>query len=324
MTQTFNEEVVINDNLVVDGTADETQVTVQGHSTQTEALQAWEDNAGDPLAKVTGDGRVQVGSFDQYGAMATDDSLIEAYRDEADTGKPKRGLHVAGEVENDDSDALAWSVHELTLSGASTTTGKATALSAKVATDGADLETAVGIEVAVDKESTGTIDEAVGVEVADIDQGTENFAIRTGAGTICFGDLEEGTVQSDASGNLSVRKNNLSASAAPTASDDLEDGYEVGSTWLDVSNDRAYLCLDATTGNAVWIEITQAGGVAAYASDDVSNPPTASELATAFGAASAVGAGYLGLLNDNGAGSNVYLCASDGSDWYYQALTKAV
>jgi len=185
---TYNEEVVINDNLVVDGTADETQVKVQGHSTQTAPLQAWEDSSGDALAKVTGDGRLQVGSFDAQGAMATDDSLIEAYRDKADGAKPKRGLHVAGELEDDASNAVAWSVHELTLSGASTTTGKATALSAKVSTVDADIDTAVGLEVAVDIEGAGSIDEAVGLEVLDINQGADNYAIRTGAGKVQFGD----------------------------------------------------------------------------------------------------------------------------------------
>jgi hypothetical protein len=251
MTQTYNEEVVI------DGSADETQLTVQGHSTQNEPLQTWEDSAGDPLAKVTGDGRLQVGSFDAQGAMATDDSLIEVYRDPTDTAKPTRGLHVAGEVADDDSDALAWSVHELTLSGDQTTTGKATALSAKVTTDDADIDTAVGIEAAVDKEGTGTIDEAVGVEVADINQGTANYAIRTGDGTIRFGDLDAGTVQSDTDGDLSVRKDKVD-STAPDADNDSSEGYQVGSRWIDTANDKEYVCVDATEESAIWVETTGA------------------------------------------------------------------
>lgn len=50
------------------------------------------------------------------------------------------------------------------------------------------------------------------------------------------------------------------ATAAPTANDDTGDGYSVGSIWCDVTADKAYVCLDASSGAAVWTEITQAGG----------------------------------------------------------------
>lgn len=49
---------------------------------------------------------------------------------------------------------------------------------------------------------------------------------------------------------------NLAATAAPTAGDDSGDGYAVGSRWLDTTNDRAYVCLDATAASAVWLETT--------------------------------------------------------------------
>ncbi len=49
-------------------------------------------------------------------------------------------------------------------------------------------------------------------------------------------------------------KNNFSATAAPTTGDDDADGYSVGSLWIDVTNDNAYICLDASTGAAVWQE----------------------------------------------------------------------
>lgn len=49
---------------------------------------------------------------------------------------------------------------------------------------------------------------------------------------------------------------NYSATTAPTVNDDSDDGYGVGSLWIDVSNDEAYRCLDATVGAAVWIETT--------------------------------------------------------------------
>lgn len=57
--------------------------------------------------------------------------------------------------------------------------------------------------------------------------------------------------------------------------------------------------------------------------NDVSNPPTDAELDSAIGTPATVGAGYTALLDDNGAGSNVYYVASDGTNWWYTAMTKA-
>lgn len=50
--------------------------------------------------------------------------------------------------------------------------------------------------------------------------------------------------------------NKLDATAAPTTGDDTNDGYGVGSMWLDVTNDRWYMCLDASAGSAIWYEVT--------------------------------------------------------------------
>jgi hypothetical protein len=57
---------------------------------------------------------------------------------------------------------------------------------------------------------------------------------------------------------------------------------------------------------------------------NTSNPPTDAELDSEFGTPATVGAGYLALLDDNGGGANVYLVISDGTNWWYEALTKAV
>lgn len=55
-------------------------------------------------------------------------------------------------------------------------------------------------------------------------------------------------------------KHTHNATGAPTVDDDETEGYSVGSHWEDVTNDRAYICLDATEGAAVWTETTAAGG----------------------------------------------------------------
>lgn len=58
--------------------------------------------------------------------------------------------------------------------------------------------------------------------------------------------------------------------------------------------------------------------------DNVSNPPTDAELDTAFGQPAALGEGYGGIVDDNGAGANVWLCYVAGTAWWYEALTRAV
>ena len=54
--------------------------------------------------------------------------------------------------------------------------------------------------------------------------------------------------------------NKLDGTTSPAASNDTSEGYDIGSTWIDVTNDKAYICLDSTTSNAVWTEITSVGG----------------------------------------------------------------
>lgn len=53
--------------------------------------------------------------------------------------------------------------------------------------------------------------------------------------------------------------NNYAATTAPTTGDDSGDGYAVGSMWIDTTGDAAYICVDATAANAVWLEIGGGG-----------------------------------------------------------------
>jgi len=55
-------------------------------------------------------------------------------------------------------------------------------------------------------------------------------------------------------------KHKFDATTAPTVNNDTTEGYSVGSRWADVTNDNLYVCLDATTGAAVWKETTGGGG----------------------------------------------------------------
>jgi hypothetical protein len=223
------------DNVVIDGSRDITQLTVEGHSTQTQALQTWQDSAQTPAAKLTGDGRLQVGDFEPAGTMATDDALIEAHRSDTST-KPKRGLHTLGRISGALSEAITWAVQELELLGSGGVSSLQTALRARIAhkntgtsttaelragdfeatnetgTSGAPVGKATGIRAAVRNltgaflqqavgaeislENTGTITDAYGLQIGDIQQGANrNYSVHAGSGTAHFGDDLELLVQ---------------------------------------------------------------------------------------------------------------------------------
>jgi len=60
------------------------------------------------------------------------------------------------------------------------------------------------------------------------------------------------------------------------------------------------------------------------ATDNVASPPTDAELDTAFGTAANLPEGFMGVLDDNGAGTTVWFCVVSSNAWFYEQLTKAV
>jgi hypothetical protein len=58
--------------------------------------------------------------------------------------------------------------------------------------------------------------------------------------------------------------NKYDATAAPGVGDDSGDGYAVGSIWIDVTGDKAYIAVDVTVGAAVWNPFEAAGAGDAY------------------------------------------------------------
>ena len=55
-------------------------------------------------------------------------------------------------------------------------------------------------------------------------------------------------------------RHNLTATTDPGQNDDNTAGYEVGSLWVNVTSDEAFLNVDAATGAAIWPSITDSGG----------------------------------------------------------------
>ena len=60
----------------------------------------------------------------------------------------------------------------------------------------------------------------------------------------------------DAANN--IPKANRNATTNPGVGDDTGDGYSPGSLWINVTTDAGFLCMDATLGAAIWLQITTA------------------------------------------------------------------
>lgn len=75
-----------------------------------------------------------------------------------------------------------------------------------------------------------------------------------------------------------AKNNNLSATTAPAVGDDSDDGYEVGSIWIDTTSGDSYICVDSSVGAAVWKATSPKGGgksmILAFASGTDSNVST--------------------------------------------------
>lgn len=100
--------------------------------------------------------------------------------------------------------------------------------------------------------------------------------------------------------------NNREATAAPGVTDDTTKGYEVGSEWDDVTNDKAYVCLDATEGAAVWTETT-AGASGGYTTIEDEGTPLTQRTTIDF-----VGAGV--TADDFGSETRVTIPGGAGHD----------
>lgn len=122
------------------------------------------------------------------------------------------------------------------------------------ATTGAAVWTSIGgvtaYEAAIDP--TANDDLAAGYPVGSlwINTTTKSFfvSVDSSAGAAIWNELPH---------------NNLIAVTAPGAGDDVDDGYNVGSVWIDTATNIIYQCVDATAAAAIWIRIAASAESAA-------------------------------------------------------------
>jgi hypothetical protein len=86
-------------------------------------------------------------------------------------------------------------------------------------------------------------------------------------------DATNGALRINAVAGNGIYADKIDATVAPDANDDSADtggngAFEIGSVWIDVTGDKAYINVDATPTAAVWTEITGAGsGIADIVED---------------------------------------------------------
>ena len=98
-----------------------------------------------------------------------------------------------------------------------------------------------------------TDDSAAGYEV-----GSQWVNVTSNTGFVCVDDTATAAVWTSITTSGSDLQNNFTATVDPTATDDSAAGYEVGSQWVNVSTDTAFICVDDTATAAVW-DATESG-----------------------------------------------------------------
>jgi hypothetical protein len=89
------------------------------------------------------------------------------------------------------------------------------------------------------------------------------------------------------------------------------------SVYIDAGTNMEAIHIDS--GTVVVDETVQAlGGILTkVAITDVADPPTQTNMDDAFGNAAAGNKGMIGVINDANGGANIWICASDGANWFY-------
>ena len=82
------------------------------------------------------------------------------------------------------------------------------------------------------------------------------------------GILGGGTYHLSSAQYVGITINKFNATTDPTINDDSGDGYNIGSRWVNVTDDKYWICVDTTAGAAVWHQ-TDASETGSVATDTI-------------------------------------------------------
>lgn len=92
-------------------------------------------------------------------------------------------------------------------------------------------------------------------------------------------------------------KSNFASSSNPSTGNDSSQGYSVGSLWVNTTTDTAFVCLDASTGAAIWSQVDVDGPKSKYDGSDA--PAADSDSTDGYG----IGSIWIDAANDR-----AYIC----------------
>ena len=112
---------------------------------------------------------------------------------------------------------------------------------------------------------TGSTDIGNGLFVITVDHDPAVVATNAPAGAVIIDSSGSWYRKLDSGSTVNVsgqqlRKDNLTASSAPGVNDDNTQFYQVGSAWVNLTSDQKFVCVDASTGAAIWSAIRPGAG----------------------------------------------------------------
>lgn len=140
------------------------------------------------------------------------------------------------------------------------------------------------VSCAIGSKTSDGSPEDVGWTFANIEWATLSAVLAGNAGAANDGHAD--LVQTGTKASRCRHRHHVLRTAAPTATDDANDGYPITTLWRDTTTGRDYLLTDNSAGAAVWVETTPklhasshvAGGADAVKLDDLAAPDDTADL----------------------------------------------
>lgn len=115
---------------------------------------------------------------------------------------------------------------------------------------------ATGISLFDNVDNTTVLGNAIRGGPTDFSVGIDNSAANNSGNIINNNQFASVTTTvTDSGTNTKLETNHHRATAAPTTTDDIDDGYDIGTLWIDTSTNLTYINVDSTAGAAIWLDV---------------------------------------------------------------------